>query len=580
MKNTKRNSRVVMSLLCLVAVGLLGGVPLYGQVTRVVPVTSGDRLPMPPFGFNALGKSIGIDEDTLVVGFGNTTDFSGALLFHRENGVWAEEVPPSQPSSSENFGNSVAIDGARVIVGAPFGEIEPREYAYVWERIGTLWQALAPIANGPLQVGFGAAVDISGDTVVVSAPQAFASIYHYDGVGWNEQWSMSASASGPGLGFGFGLAIDGDVAVVGDSLSSTAQVSVARRNGIVWTVAETFTVMDMGTLAAQGYVEFGRELALDGDTLLVSVRGFDPLLDDGVCVLRDTGSGFTFVETLFGGDTIKADGFGTKIDLDGDNAIIAAPLAQGGGAAYLFVRNLNGFAEQVKYVSNADGIAGGSPLFGIDVAISETSVAFGSLRDVSPPNIGAALVREGFNSPSVIQAFCAGNGNAGPTCANCPCSNNAPSFSFGGCTNSTGTSAVLAMSGEASFASDTMRLEVSHATPNSLAILTSGDLMLPLQPAAGCSRGTGVTSLVFDGLRCVGGVTRRHGARATDPNGRAGSMTDGWGGPFAPSAGLVAQGGFAVGQNRFLQAIYRDNANAGCGTGLNTSNAIAVLVIP
>lgn len=298
-------------------------------------------------------------------------------------------------------------------------------------------------------------------------------------------------------------------------------------------------------------------------------------------MLRDTGNGFAYVETLFGSDTIKADLFGWKIDLDGDNAIIGAVGAQSGGAAYLFTRRGNAFSEQVKYVSGSDGYQGGSPFFGIDVAISGNSVAFGSFEDVSGPlTRGVGFVRDMFDSPSVIQAFCAGNGNAGPTCANCPCSNNAPSFSFGGCTNSAGTSAVLAMTGEASFASDTMRLEVSHATRNSLAILTSGDLLLPLQPALGCSRGTGVTSLVFNGLRCVGGVTRRHGSRATDSTGRVGSSNDGWGGPFAPSAGLVAQGGFAVGQNRFLQAIYRDGANSGCGTGLNTTNAIAVLVIP
>ncbi len=573
MRSSKR-----CSLGCLVLLGVIGETPAYGQATPVVPMTSGDRVHHP--GLSQLGGNVCLDGDNLLLGFGDGQPYSGgAAAFHRNpNGDWVFERALSGFSDSGNVGISIAIDGSRAILGAPFGEVEPDEFAFIWERTGTSWQQIGTIVGAAQQVGFGSAVDICGDTAVVSIPQAAALIYHYDGSAWNQQGTVTGDFN---TVFGFDLAIDGDVVVVGDFLSVANQLVISRRNGTTWSTAQTLSVSDMGGLAAQGYTQLGLRVALDGDTLLAMVESPDPMLDSGVCVLRDLGSGFVFVEALFGSDTIKADGFGHTIDLDGDSAVISAPGAQGGGAAYLFTRSANSFTERIKYVSSGDGHQGESPLFGIGVAISGESVAFGAFKDVSLPfSLGVAFVRSSFNTHSTIQALCAGNGNAGPACANCPCGNNAPSYSFGGCSNFAGTSAVLAMTGEASLVADTMRMEVSRAMPNSFAVLISSATALPLQPSAGCPRATGVPSLVFDGLRCVGGVTLRHGLRATDSKGRAGDTNDGWGGPFAPAGGLVAQGAFASGQHRFLQAVYRDLADSNCDTGLNTTNAIAVMVIP
>jgi len=66
----------------------------------------------------------------------------------------------------------------------------------------------------------------------------------------------------------------------------------------------------------------------------------------------------------------------------------------------------------------------------------------------------------------------------------------------------------------------------------------------------------------------------------TDATGAVEGLTGGWGGQFAPDEGLVAQGSFAIGQQRFFQAIYRDDPTAGCGRGLNTSNAVSIQVVP
>ena len=60
-----------------------------------------------------------------------------------------------------------------------------------------------------------------------------------------------------------------------------------------------------------------------------------------------------------------------------------------------------------------------------------------------------------------------------------------------------------------------------------------------------------------------------------------GDTIDSWGPPAPnPPDGLAAQRGLVVGQTRYFQCIYRENPDVLCGTGGNTSNAIAVTFTP
>ena len=182
---------------------------------------------------------------------------------------------------------------------------------------------------------------------------------------------------------------------------------------------------------------------------------------------------------------------------------------------------------------------------------------------------------------SAFQGFCFGDGGATVRCTDCPCTNNADQGIVGGCLNSVGTSAVLSILGEASASSDTARLEVGRARPAAMTLLASSANKLPMNPAVNpCPPGSGAPSIYFDGLRCIGGPIVRHGARSADATGAVEGSNDGWGGQFAPTEGLVAQGGFAIGQERFFQAIYREDPTLSCGTGLNTTNAVLIIVVP
>ena len=173
---------------------------------------------------------------------------------------------------------------------------------------------------------------------------------------------------------------------------------------------------------------------------------------------------------------------------------------------------------------------------------------------------------------------CFGDGGDQMGCTDCPCGNNAPQDAAGGCVNSSGTSARLVASGNPGTLVDTLRMEVEGMNPNTFGVLVSAGILLPQNPVVPCPTGSGVQSVLLDGLRCVGGALFRHAARGSDANGDVGETTPGWGPPNGPPQGLVAQGGFVMGQTVHFQVFYREFGDLVCQTGQNTTNAITVVV--
>jgi hypothetical protein len=118
------------------------------------------------------GKSVAIDEDTIVVGaWENDTVY----VFTRSGTTWTEEqkIKPGY-GSGEDFGWSVAIDGDDIIIGV-------REYdtsgfvhdggANIYQRSGTTWSSESFLTSSDKQNSgkFGYSVAISGSTVIVAA---------------------------------------------------------------------------------------------------------------------------------------------------------------------------------------------------------------------------------------------------------------------------------------------------------------------------------------------------------------------------------------------------------------------------
>jgi len=115
---------------------------------------------------------------------------------------------------------------------------------------------------------------------------------------------------------------------------------------------------------------FACALSLSGGTLLAG-----SLLDDdrgsasGAAYVFDLGpDGWSQSAKLFGADTAAGDELGFSVDLAGDRALIGAPLAGGGGAAYLFDR-VGGVDGAWRQTARWDGGEGGAD-FGSAVAFA------------------------------------------------------------------------------------------------------------------------------------------------------------------------------------------------------------------
>ena len=155
------------------------------------------------------GRAVAISGDTIVVGANqessnqttitngttasadNTLSNSGAgYVFQRTGTTWAQQayLKASNAKAGNNFGDSVAIEGDTILVGAPNensnqttitnGNTASADFSmtgagavYAFRRIGTTWTQVAYIKspNADPNDNFGTSLSISGDTIVVGA---------------------------------------------------------------------------------------------------------------------------------------------------------------------------------------------------------------------------------------------------------------------------------------------------------------------------------------------------------------------------------------------------------------------------
>ena len=297
------------------------------------------------------GLSVALSDNTLAVGApgessaatsinGNqaddTANSAGAVyVFARSGTIWRQQayVKASNAQQSDLFGSTLALAGDTLVVGAP-GESSAAisingdqtdnsaSFAgavYVFSRFGASWsqQAYLKASNANAGDGFGGALALSGDTLVVGANEDSAATginsnqddntangagaaYVFVRVGptWTQQAYLKASNTHARDGFGFSpggggaseatfgtaVALSGDLLAVGASSEDSASTGIggnqsdttAERAGAAYLFSRTGT-----TWTQQAYIkasntgrtdEFGFALALSGDTLVVGAQ--------------------------------------------------------------------------------------------------------------------------------------------------------------------------------------------------------------------------------------------------------------------------------------------------------------------
>lgn len=384
------------------------------------------------------GAALAASGDAVVVGGKGDR----VVVFRRTDDVWARETEIDAPSGSiAEFGRSVAIDDDTLVVGGL-----RRAFVFVYD--GTAWALQDTLSPGNNDESFGVAVDLHGDTAVVGATNdssivgssGAAYVFVRDGTEWNEQDVLKASNPGQGDSFGWSVALDGETAVVGargedsdatgvdgaqgDNLQTASDSGAAyvfSREGNDWSQVAYLKAPDTIPGGA-----FGWAVDVYGSTAVVGAPGGD----DGhgeAHLFSESGIVWSYSDTLNSPNPGGEDVFGQAVAIDRVNIVIGAggedSSARGvltpndayddsvpdSGAAYVFVEGTGGwgarfyakplnagrsdyFGGQRGTLGNAVAISGDTVVVGAPGEDSNATDVGGPGGDDSVPSSGAAYI--------------------------------------------------------------------------------------------------------------------------------------------------------------------------------------------
>jgi len=358
-----------------------------------------------PDGYDNFGFSVAISGTRVVVGayWDNTgaTDAGSAYVYDLGSGTPTVPVATLNnpgPAADDYFGQSVAISGTWVVVGAPYDNTGATDAgsAYVYD-LGS-GAPTVPVAtlNNPSPAAddnFGQSVAISGTWVVVGGPyddtgaRDAGSAYVYDLASATPTVPV-ATLNNPSPdeydNFGWSVAISGTRVVVGALYDDTRATNAG--SAYVYDLASATPTVPVTTLNnpspdeyAAAFMSFGNSVAISGMRVVVGAwHDSTGAFDAGSAHVYDLGSGTPAVPvaTLNNPDPVAFDWFGQSVAISGTRVVVGSPNA---GSAYVYDLGSGVPTVPVATLNNPDPVGG--DYFGYSVAISGTRVVVGAPYD-------------------------------------------------------------------------------------------------------------------------------------------------------------------------------------------------------
>jgi hypothetical protein len=382
-------------------------------------------------GADEFARAVAVSGDTIVVGSplddDNGMSSGSVYVFTRPPGGWAgtqqeaAKLLPSDGAVEDQFGESVAISGDTIVVGASWhaaqGNNSGQTYVFVrpaggWAGTLTETAKLLP-TDGESGDRFGESVAVDGDTIAAGATGfrvpcgcpavtvGVGAVYVFTepAGGWAGTVIEDARlmASDPPNSFqpaqlGGSVAVAGDTVIAGDLFydtvggndSGAAFVFVEPAGGWAGVLLE-----DAKLLASDGESdELGTSVAVSGTTVVAGA----PLDDDAEF---DAGAAYVFTEPAGGwGGTLFEDAklvpslglaeghFGRSVAVDGAQVVAGAySLFEGEGSGYLYTEPPGGWAGVLTEnadINATDGAAG--DFFGGAVAAGGGALIVGAMH--------------------------------------------------------------------------------------------------------------------------------------------------------------------------------------------------------
>ena len=323
----------------------------------------------------------------------------------------------SNTGTGDGFGNSVALSGDTLAVGAPFESSKALGIngnqaddgashagaVYVFVHTGTTWtqQAYLKASNTDAADSFGSSIALMDDTLVVGAP-------------------FEASAA---------------KGVNGSQTDNTAfgagAVYVFVRSGTTWTQQAYLKASNAERLDV-----FGASVALSGNTLAVGAPGESSSAtgvngDQASNAAETSGAAYVFARAgtvwtqqayIKASNTGVGDDFGLSVTLSGDTLAVGAPnedsAAAGingsqnnegtpeAGAVYVFTRTGAAWMQQA-YIKASNTAT--SDLFGTTVALSRDTLAVGAFgEDSNATGVNGNQTNDGARESGAVYVFVRG----------------------------------------------------------------------------------------------------------------------------------------------------------------------------
>ena len=247
------------------------------------------------------GAAVAIDGEFALVGSPGRGGPGAVVVFRLLGGAWTEvaTLEGSEVSLSERFGSALALEGNRLLVGAPgpFPGPLPGDAtiplpgsAYVFDLSGGQFVESARLVSEETGPGsFGQAVVLSGDGAFVGAPlgNQFSGVVHHfrlDGSAlWIEGPPIAAATGAPGSGFGMSVSYASGDLWVGAPLGGGAYV-FRRPGGEEWQEVDILTIGDANSF-------MGLSVAASEDVAIVGSPGADFFEGVGSVYHKDAATG-------------------------------------------------------------------------------------------------------------------------------------------------------------------------------------------------------------------------------------------------------------------------------------------------
>ena len=338
------------------------------------------------------GASVAVSGNTIVVGAPAEPLLSSgagqAYVFTRTATGWHQTARLEGPGTdgADWFGDSVAISGSTIVVGAPAISVLSSGvgHAYVFTKTATTWHRSAGLESPGSVVAdwFGDSVAVSGSTIVVGAPShaskaGAAYVFTKSGRGW-QTTELKGSDTTAKDDFGDSVAVSGNTVVVGafGHASEAGRAYVFTKAPNSWHQAAELS--GSGTVPGDG---FGVSVAVAGRIIAVGA-GLAASDAGRVYLFAKTATGWHQSAQLAGSDTTAKDDFGDSVAVSGHTVVVGtfaqAPRA---GRAYVFTATATGWRQTAQLTSGSSVVGGNE--FGYSVAISGSTIVVGAKDDKS-----------------------------------------------------------------------------------------------------------------------------------------------------------------------------------------------------